>query len=70
MPLGVLWRLLQEGIAVGGFSMGLGGDVPLGTGLRSSASELALRLSRLAGLVIGIERQTIMMIASAKLPIT
>jgi galactokinase len=37
-PAGVLWSLLQEGVAVGGFSMGLVGDVPLGAGLSSSAS--------------------------------
>jgi galactokinase len=37
-PAGVLWSLLQEGIAVGGFSMSLAGNVPLGAGLSSSAS--------------------------------
>jgi galactokinase len=37
-PLGVLWSLAQEGIAVGGFSMSLAGDVPVGAGLSSSAS--------------------------------
>jgi galactokinase len=37
-PAGVLWSLGQEGIAVGGFSMTLKGDVPLGAGLSSSAS--------------------------------
>src|SRR5271155_4986666 len=29
-PVGVLWALGQEGIRVGGFSMTLWGDVPLG----------------------------------------
>jgi galactokinase len=37
-PAGVLWSLLQERIAIGGFSMSLVGDVPLGAGLSSSAS--------------------------------
>lgn len=37
-PAGVLWSILQEGIAIGGFSMTLAGDVPLGAGLSSSAS--------------------------------
>jgi galactokinase len=37
-PVGVLWALGQDGIEVGGFSMTLWGDVPLGAGLSSSAS--------------------------------
>jgi galactokinase len=37
-PLGVVWSLAQEGIAVNGFSMSLTGDVPVGAGLSSSAS--------------------------------
>jgi galactokinase len=37
-PVGVLWSILQEGVAVGGFNMTLAGDVPLGAGLSSSAS--------------------------------
>lgn len=37
-PLGVVWSLAQEGIAVDGFSMTLSGDVPVGAGLSSSAS--------------------------------
>jgi galactokinase len=37
-PAGVLWSLRKEGVAVGGFSMSLTGDVPLGAGLSSSAS--------------------------------
>src|ERR1700749_4345330 len=32
-PAGVLWALQQEGVAVGGFSLSLKGDVPLGAGL-------------------------------------
>src|SRR5271168_2749733 len=31
-PAGVLWSILQEGIAIGGFSITLAGDVPLGAG--------------------------------------
>ncbi len=37
-PAGVLWCLGQAGVKVGGFSMTLAGDVPLGAGLSSSAS--------------------------------
>jgi len=37
-PVGVLWSLLQAGAVVGGFNMSLGGNVPLGAGLSSSAS--------------------------------
>jgi galactokinase len=37
-PGGVLWSLLQERVAIGGFNMSLAGDVPLGAGLSSSAS--------------------------------
>src|SRR5271154_3354215 len=37
-PVGVLWSLRQAGIGIGGFSMSLVGDVPLGAGLSSSAS--------------------------------
>jgi galactokinase len=37
-PAGVLWSLRKEGVAFGGFSMSLTGDVPLGAGLSSSAS--------------------------------
>jgi galactokinase len=37
-PTGVLWSLQQEGVLVGGFSLSLAGDVPLGAGLSSSAS--------------------------------
>ena len=37
-PVGVLWALAQDGVRVGGFSMTLWGDVPLGAGLSSSAS--------------------------------
>jgi len=49
---GVLWSLRQEGIEVGGFSMSLAGDVPLGAGLSSSASievAVAMALLGLAG---------------------
>lgn len=37
-PLGVVWSLAQEGVSVGGFSMSLSGNVPVGAGLSSSAS--------------------------------
>jgi galactokinase len=37
-PAGVLWSLREEGVAIGGFSLSLAGDVPLGAGLSSSAS--------------------------------
>jgi galactokinase len=48
-PAGVLWSILQEGIAIGGFSMTLAGDVPLGAGLSSSASvEVATSMALLA----------------------
>jgi galactokinase len=48
-PAGVLWSILQEGIAIGGFSMTLAGDVPLGAGLSSSASvEVATAMAMLA----------------------
>lgn len=48
-PLGVVWSLAQEGIAVGGFSMSLSGNVPVGAGLSSSASlEVATAMALLA----------------------
>ncbi|HEY6376013.1 MAG TPA: galactokinase [Edaphobacter sp.] len=58
-PAGVLWSLLQEGIAVGGFSMTLMGDVPLGAGLSSSASiEVATAMALLshAGATLPLEK--------------
>ncbi len=58
-PAGVLWSLLQEGIAVGGFSMTLMGDVPLGAGLSSSASiEVATAMALLshAGVTLPLEK--------------
>jgi galactokinase len=46
---GVLWSVRREGIAVGGFSMSLAGDVPLGAGLSSSASiEVAAAMALLS----------------------
>ncbi|WP_213805828.1 galactokinase [Granulicella sp. dw_53] len=57
--VGVLWALAQEGVAVGGFSMTLRGDVPLGAGLSSSASvEVATAMALLdyAGVDLPIER--------------
>jgi galactokinase len=58
-PAGVLWSLLQEGVAVGGFSMTLAGDVPLGAGLSSSASvEVATAMALLgrANVVLPVEK--------------
>jgi galactokinase len=47
-PLGVLFVLTQEGIAVPGFHLTLDGNVPLGAGLSSSASiEVASMLAML-----------------------
>jgi galactokinase len=51
--------LMQEGIAVGGFSVTLMGDVPLGAGLSSSASvEVATAMALLshAGVTLPLER--------------
>jgi len=46
---GVLWSLRREGVNVGGFSMTLEGDVPLGAGLSSSASiEVAAAVAMLS----------------------
>jgi galactokinase len=51
---GVLWSLRQEGVSVGGFSMTLEGDVPLGAGLSSSASvEVAAAMAMLS--LAGVE---------------
>jgi galactokinase len=48
-PAGVLWSILQEGVAVDGFNMTLAGDVPLGAGLSSSASvEVATAMALLS----------------------
>lgn len=48
-PLGVVWSLAQEGVAVSGFSMSLVGNVPVGAGLSSSASlEVATAMALLA----------------------
>jgi galactokinase len=58
-PAGVLWSLLGEGIAIGGFSLSLAGDVPLGAGLSSSASvEVATAMALLghAGVALPLEK--------------
>jgi galactokinase len=58
-PVGVLWSLRKEGIAVGGFSMSLTGDVPLGAGLSSSASvevATAMALVGHAGVDLPLEK--------------
>jgi galactokinase len=45
----VLWSLAQEGVRPGGFSLTLSGDVPIGSGLSSSASvEVAVAMALLA----------------------
>jgi galactokinase len=58
-PAGVLWSLGKEGVAVGGFSMTLTGDVPLGAGLSSSASVevvTAVALLSHAGVKLPLEK--------------
>jgi galactokinase len=48
-PLGVVWSLAQEDVAVSGFSMSIAGNVPVGAGLSSSASlEVATAMALLA----------------------
>jgi galactokinase len=37
-PMGVAWSLDEKGVRIGGFDLALAGDVPLGSGLSSSAS--------------------------------
>lgn len=37
-PMGVAWSLAEKGVRIGGFDLSLAGDVPLGSGLSSSAS--------------------------------
>jgi len=57
-PAGVLWSLLQEGVAVSGFSLSLAGDVPVGAGLSSSASvgvATAMALLGLAGVTLPLK---------------
>jgi galactokinase len=49
-PAGVLWSLSQDGVAVGGFSLSLTGDVPVGAGLSSSASVEVATAMALLGL--------------------
>jgi len=58
-PAGVLWSLRLEGVEVGGFSMSLEGDVPLGAGLSSSASVevvTAVALLDRAGATLPLEK--------------
>src|SRR5271156_1229201 len=58
-PVGVLWSLQQENIALDGFSMTLAGDVPLGAGLSSSASvevAAAMALQHHAGVKLPLEK--------------
>ena len=48
-PMGVAWSLAQNGVHVGGFDLSLSGNVPLGSGLSSSASiEVATAMALLA----------------------
>jgi galactokinase len=37
-PIGVAWSLAERGVRISGFDLSLAGDVPLGSGLSSSAS--------------------------------
>jgi galactokinase len=58
-PAGVLWSILQEDIAIPGFSTTLVGDVPLGAGLSSSASvEVATAMALLAqaGVTLSLQK--------------
>jgi galactokinase len=58
-PIGVLWSLGQEGVAVSGFSLSLAGNVPLGAGLSSSASievVTAMALLGHAGVELPLEK--------------
>lgn len=48
-PAGVLWSLENEGLRFSGFNLTVGGNVPLGAGLSSSASvEVAVAMALLA----------------------
>ena len=59
-PAGVLWCMLQAGIAVSGFSMTIMGDVPLGAGLSSSASiEVAVAIAILAHAKVSLPLESI-----------
>ena len=54
---GVAWALLEEGLALQGCDVAVGGDIPLGGGLSSSASlELALALALLNCSGLSIDR--------------
>jgi galactokinase len=58
-PAGVLWSLLRERVVLGGFSISLAGNVPLGAGLSSSASievTTAMALLALAGMTLPLEK--------------
>jgi galactokinase len=58
-PAGVLWSFREAGVAIGGFSLSLAGDVPLGAGLSSSASvEVATAMALLghAGVELPLEK--------------
>ncbi len=57
-PAGVLWALRQQGVKVGGFSLSVAGDVPVGAGLSSSASievATAIALLGLAGTTLPLK---------------
>jgi len=59
-PAGVLWSLREEGVDLGGFSMTLAGDVPLGAGLSSSASvEVAAAMAMLAQANVSLDLKTL-----------
>ncbi|MEO6830051.1 MAG: galactokinase [Acidobacteriaceae bacterium] len=59
-PLSVLWTLNKRGIRPGGFDMTLSGNVPIGSGLSSSASvEVATAFAVLAHAGVVLEKKEI-----------
>jgi len=59
-PVSVLWSLGQRGIRCGGFDMTLAGNVPVGSGLSSSASvEVAVAFAVLAHAGVVLEKPEI-----------
>lgn len=59
-PVGVVWSLQQHGVQCGGFDLTLGGNVPVGAGLSSSASvEVATAIAVLDHAGVGLPRPVI-----------